>query len=122
MSGEATSGSEAGRNGPQWIHALILLLVIAFGASLRITAMLDTTLVSPLEGDSNGYVSAAYNLRQFGVFSSEHTFDQAKPVAPQPNALVRPGYPAMLAPLLLLQRDWRGWMNMWPACLAGTRS
>jgi 4-amino-4-deoxy-L-arabinose transferase-like glycosyltransferase len=97
MNAETASPGETGRPGQRWIHALALLLVIAFGASLRITAMLDTRLVSPLEGDSTGYVAAAYNLRQFGVFSNEHSFDQAKPVAPRPDALVRPGYPAMLA-------------------------
>ncbi len=86
--------------------ALVLLLVIAFGGSLRLTAALDTDLVSPLQGDSTEYVSAAYNLRQFGVFSSVHDIDRMTPVVPKPDALRDPGYPVMLALLLQGRPDY----------------
>ena len=87
------------------LAALALLVILLLGASLRLRAALETETWPSLQGDSIDYVSAAYNLRQFGVFSHENTWAHATQIAPKPDALRDPGYPAMLALLMPAHPD-----------------
>lgn len=83
------------------VTALLLLVVLAFAAHLRLRAAHETIVWPPLQGDSVKYVSMAYNLDQYGIFSVERTWTKADlPPPPAPTALTPPGYPWLLSLVL----------------------
>jgi 4-amino-4-deoxy-L-arabinose transferase-like glycosyltransferase len=98
LSTAAPGAPRAGTRPPLLLLSLLLVLVVA--AHLRLRAANETELAPPLQGDSVQYVSMAFNLRHFGVVSTENTWAVADAVAPRPDALRAPGYPALLATLL----------------------
>jgi 4-amino-4-deoxy-L-arabinose transferase-like glycosyltransferase len=81
---------------PGLLTALVLLLVLALGAHLRLRAAHETVVWPPLQGDSVRYVAVAYNLRHFGTVSQQVTWNVPDAPAPKPDALSPPGYPALL--------------------------
>ncbi|HEY2345303.1 MAG TPA: glycosyltransferase family 39 protein [Xanthomonadaceae bacterium] len=88
---------------PSWhrvLAAFALVVILLLGASLRLRAALETETSPALQGDSVDYVSAAYNIRQFDVFSHENLWAKNVQSAPKPRAFINPGYPAMLALLM----------------------
>ncbi len=84
------------------VHRSLLLglaVIMLLGGYLRVEAAMKTVVPYPIRADALNYFSYAYNLRHHGVYSRTPTFGNAAPdVAPQPDALVTPGYPAMLLP------------------------
>jgi len=88
------------------LFVLTLLAIVLAGASLRFRAALGTEPRPALQGDSGDYVSAAYNLRHFGVFSRDNLWSKETQATPRPDAVCEPGYPAMLALLLPEKPDW----------------
>ncbi len=105
---EADPGpAEAGRPRLRLVFGLLLIVVLAVAAHMRLRAAFETVVSPPLRGDSIGYVSAAYNMKTFGVFSKALTWSQPAPSAPAPDAILSPGYPAVLAVLLEDRPDYR---------------
>jgi hypothetical protein len=76
----------------RYLAALVVVLALA----LRVFYTLDVRAPSDIRGDINDYVSYAWNLKQFGVFSS---------VPPgledvRPDSYRGPGYPLFLAAIM----------------------
>jgi len=72
----------------------ILLAILAF--SLRIAYQNNTVPDAPVRADAISYVSAAYNLAHFGVYSTKPPTVENK--APPPDNERTPGYPLFLYP------------------------
>ncbi len=89
--------AKAGRSQLQLVLGLLLIVVLAVAAHLRLRAAFETLVWPPLQGDSVRYVSAAYNLSTFRVFSQSLTWDKATATTPVSDAVLSPGYPALLA-------------------------
>ena len=81
---------------PRWVM-LFVLLVVVLGCYLRLIAMEQTRIEDPIRGDARIYVSYAFNLQHFGVFSNQIPDTPEK--APVPDAFVPPGYPLFLSEL-----------------------
>jgi len=77
-----------------WVLAA-LSVTILLAAYLRLGAVLQTIYEVPLRADALDYVSYAYNLREFGVYSKEPSFLVPAKI-PKPDALRTPGYPVFL--------------------------
>ncbi len=80
----------------------ILLAVIIFLASfLRIEMVQDTLVKYPIRADARDYYFAAYNLKQFGVYSTAaYSVDSVPTDEPRPDALRPPGYPLFIYPFI----------------------
>lgn len=93
------------------LHGLLILFVLCLSAYIQLTVATRTVLANPLVADSGRYFSYAYNLENFGVYSSQVTWDpQYDEGALQPDAIRSPAYPAFL--LLVARpepsREWAG--------------
>ena len=76
---------------------LLILLVLCLSAYIQTTIASRTALVNPLTADSGRYFSYAYNVTNFGVYSSQVTWDPAHSEGNLPSDAIRsPGYPAFL--------------------------
>ena len=79
------------------VAAFILLLLSVF---LQFSVVLSTQVNNPFRLDAGKYVSYAYNLKHFHVFSHAETWKGsgvAEMAAPAPDKLTLPGYPAFLS-------------------------
>jgi len=95
-SGNAFEFRGADSSSRRWTGVLLALIVL-LGAHLRLDASLKTIIPYPVRADAAKYFSYAFNLRHYGVYSQEPTFAADESVrAPKPDAIVAPGYPAML--------------------------
>lgn len=72
--------------------ALLLLFSVALG--LRLLYQQESVVNNPLRADAGKYVSAAYNLHQFGVYSLEPPREDLSP--PDSRTDLSPGYPLFL--------------------------
>lgn len=80
--------------GARVVAVLGLLLLSAF---VQLTVVRDTRINKPIRADAEKYVSYAYNLDHSGVFSHANTWQSAdESIAPAPDKLTLPGYPAFL--------------------------
>lgn len=79
------------------IHHLILVLVLAIAAFVQLTTVSRTTVISPLHADAADYFSYAWNLRDYGTYSSARTWPpMTHPESIAPDKLRSPGYPLFL--------------------------
>lgn len=72
---------------------ILLVLIIAAAASLRLGAATETRVQAPLRADAGDYATYAYNLKHHGVYSRQKPSGDS---APAPDALRAPGYPLFL--------------------------
>jgi len=80
-------------------HWLGLLVVLCIAAWVQVTAIRETRLLNAGGPDAAAYVSYAYNLREFGVYSRTRTWDGRGNV-PIPDSVSTPGYPLFLSAFL----------------------
>ncbi|WP_312226385.1 glycosyltransferase family 39 protein [Stutzerimonas nitrititolerans] len=87
---------------------LFFALIILLGAWLRFEASTDSVVEHPIRADATKYVSYAYNMTHWNTYSQTATFRNPNGSAkPEPDAVVNPGYPALLALILgKLEPDW----------------
>jgi 4-amino-4-deoxy-L-arabinose transferase-like glycosyltransferase len=83
-----------------WLHWLLLGVILLVAAELRFGCVVLSVYDPPVSGDSVKYISAAYNLERYGVFSSVDTWRVAAERAPAPDAMLPVGYPVLLSWLL----------------------
>jgi hypothetical protein len=84
-----------------WSASLCLLLVLLLGLYLRLATAVDTQVDRPIRNDAKDYVAYAWNLKLFGVYSSDSsTFLKMPAVAPKPDAARPPAYPWLLRALM----------------------
>ncbi len=68
---------------------------------MRIFMVSTTTMDDPIRADAKEYYFYAYNLKQFGVFSSKPIPASINSrISPQPDAARTPGYPLFLLPFV----------------------
>jgi 4-amino-4-deoxy-L-arabinose transferase-like glycosyltransferase len=77
-----------------------LACILALSAFLQWTTVRETHVLAPGRPDAASYVSYAYNLRTFGVYSRTNTWSGETASTPRPDAVSPPGYPLFLAPFL----------------------
>ncbi len=78
---------------------IALLFLVAF--SIRIRFQTETIVDHPIRADAREYLIGAYNLRYFGVFSTEPP--SSPNLVPRPNASRVPGYSLFLS--LFMDKD-----------------
>jgi 4-amino-4-deoxy-L-arabinose transferase-like glycosyltransferase len=102
----------------RWIAAALVVLCAAW---VQFTTARETHVPVPGGPDARAYVSYAYNLRQFGVYSRERTWESAIPARPHPDAISTPGYPLFLVPFLNDRPDLEFMARVvWVQALLGT--
>lgn len=79
---------------------ILLVLILLCSALIQWTTIRETHVVAPARPDAASYVSYAYNLREYGVYSRAHTWASLAPSTPVADAVSPPGYPLFLAPFL----------------------
>jgi hypothetical protein len=86
------------RQGPwRFLPLFGLLLVLLLGLYLRLATVTGTRVDRPIRNDAKDYVAYAWNLKFFGVYSSDNSTFFSKPAsAPQPDAERPPAYPLLL--------------------------
>ena len=82
---------------------LLLVLITALGAILRVQVVTQTSVIDPIRADARKYVLYAWNLTQLGTYSWSDAALQGQPEDVKPDALVTPGYPLFLS--LFLDKD-----------------
>ncbi|QNK00379.1 ArnT family glycosyltransferase [Dyella telluris] len=88
-----------------WRFLWVAVSLLALG--LRWAYLTQMTVDYPLRGDAGQYVSYAWNLAHHGVFSKS-TPGGANVV---PDSFRDPGYPSLLAGVMLLQNDFVPWYH-----------
>ena len=84
----------------RYIAILALFIVLGVGLHLRLQAVFQTYVIAPVRSDAADYVSYAYNMTRFGVYSRTLTVFQKNVEIPEPDAVRNPGYALMLIPFL----------------------
>ena len=83
---------------PSWVLAALIVL---FGAYLRVVAVVETRVDHPIRADAAEYFLSAYNLVEYGVYSSSPA-RLRDPNAPlTPDSIRVPGLPMIIAPFVL---------------------
>lgn len=87
--------------GTTTLFRISVILIILLGAWLRFDTAFSTVVVQPIRADAAKYVSYAYNINHFSIYSHAPSSNPGTQTSqPVPDALVTPGYPAFLALLL----------------------
>ncbi len=78
---------------------ILLLLILGFGAWLRLTALIQSEVFNSVRGDARSYFLYAANIRESATYSRDlpELVTRKKPVA---DAVVAPGYPFFVAATL----------------------
>jgi 4-amino-4-deoxy-L-arabinose transferase-like glycosyltransferase len=81
---------------PEYLRFLGTVILFAIAMGLRLGAINDTVIDSPIRADATNYYNYALNLKY------HHTYSKAKfsDNEPLPDALSGPGYPAFLVPFV----------------------
>ena len=103
ISNQTEKNTEVRARARRYIAILALFIVLGIGLHLRLQAVLQTSIIAPVRSDAADYVSYAYNMTMFGVYSRTLTIFQKNAEIPEPDAVRNPGYPLMLIPFL---REW----------------
>jgi 4-amino-4-deoxy-L-arabinose transferase-like glycosyltransferase len=97
------SGAVGVSNSPSRLPSslqLVVLLILLISAWIQWTTARETRVNGPGRPDAASYVSYAYNLREFGVYSRERTWNASNPSPPVADAISTPGYPLFLTAFL----------------------
>jgi 4-amino-4-deoxy-L-arabinose transferase-like glycosyltransferase len=79
---------------------LLLGLILCMSAYLQLTVASRSDFANPLAADAGRYFSYAYNLRHFGIYSSQVKWDPSHDEGKvEPDKIRTPGYPLVLAML-----------------------
>jgi 4-amino-4-deoxy-L-arabinose transferase-like glycosyltransferase len=84
---------------------LALALVLLCSAFIQYTAVTETKVIAPARPDAASYVSYAYNLREYGVYSRAHTWLTPTLAPPVADDVSPPGYPLFLSIFLTDKPD-----------------
>lgn len=87
-------------NGAGALRRLTLIgctAIVLLSAWIQLRVLAGTDVVQPIRADAASYVSYAWNMREYRTFSRARTWQSEAPVAPAPDKLTLPGYPAFLA-------------------------
>jgi len=96
-------------------------LIVLFAAWVQFTTARETHVPVPGGPDAQSYVSYAYNLRTFGIYSSERTWKSDVASPPRADAISTPGYPLFLTPFLEGRPDLEFMARVvWAQALLGT--
>lgn len=71
-----------------------LAAIFILGLFLRFSVLAGTVVVDPVRADAKKYVTYAYNLSHYGVYSGQGSSNVEK--LPVPDAVIMPGYPIYL--------------------------
>jgi 4-amino-4-deoxy-L-arabinose transferase-like glycosyltransferase len=83
----------------QVLIGLILIAIFSIGLNLRIQMVQQTIVDHPIRADAADYYLYAYNLTQYGVYSSQRP-GQFEAEKPTPDAQRNPGYALFLLPFV----------------------
>ena len=76
---------------------MTLLLILTLSAFIQFSVVTRTTASMPMNSDAADYLSYAYNVKNFGVYSSVLTWaEEAPPSKLAPDSFRPPGYPLFL--------------------------
>lgn len=73
-----------------------LALMLLCSALIQWTTVRETRVIAPASPDAASYVSYAYNLREYGVYSRTNTWSSTPTQAPFADDVSPPGYPLFL--------------------------
>jgi hypothetical protein len=90
-------------NNSNWV-CLALIVIILLGLSLRMRAVLETEVDLPFRADAGQYYMYAYNLNNYGLYSSSFDGYGIKNANLKLDSYRTPGYPLFLA-LFVNDRD-----------------
>lgn len=76
----------------------VLLLILLIGSYLRVVAVAETVVASPIRADARDYYIAALNVQKWKVYSREFSGAQA----PEPDQFRPPAYSFIISPLVEL--------------------
>ena len=79
---------------------VFLFAILLCSSLIQWITVWETHVIAPGRPDAASYVSYAYNLREFGIYSREHTWSSYTPSRPMPDAISTPGYPIFLTMFL----------------------
>ena len=74
-----------------------LAAIFILGLFLRFSVLAGTVVDTPVRADAKKYVTYAYNLSQYGVYSGQNTLNNDPSEQPKPDAVITPGYPVYLS-------------------------
>ncbi|MEX2164140.1 MAG: glycosyltransferase family 39 protein [Sulfuricaulis sp.] len=80
---------------PRYGYVLMAILLVAF--DLRIQAVVNTVVDTPVRADAREYVLYAHNLQNYGVYSRTNTFVTGEQAIPVPDAKRTPLFPLFIA-------------------------
>jgi len=73
-----------------------LAIIMLLGLHLRLQAVRQTVVDTPIRADARGYVFYAINLNVFHAYSRSPDAIEGKTATPQPDAVCNPAYPLFL--------------------------
>ncbi len=79
---------------------VVLVAILLCSALIQWTNIRETHVVAPGRPDAASYVSYAYNLREYGVYSRDRTWNAPTPSRPVADSVSPPGYPLFLVPFM----------------------
>lgn len=90
------------------VRSALIVIVLVAGLVLRVQAVQQTVVDTPVRADARDYFVYAINMKAFGVYSRSDSGFKEDPVMPEPDNFRPPMYPIMLAKLidLPLQGDY----------------
>ena len=74
-----------------------LAAIFILGLFLRFSVLAGTVVDTPVRADAKKYVTYAYNLSHYGVYSGQNTLNNHPSEQPKPDAVITPGYPVYLS-------------------------
>ena len=74
-----------------------VFVVVLLSLDMRVRAVRDTVVDTPLRADAGQYFVYAYNLRHHGVYSRDRSAYFDPRVSPEPDAVRSPGYPLFIS-------------------------
>lgn len=80
-----------------WISMAVLIVIATF---LRVEALSNTVVDSPIRADARDYFFYGYNIQQHGVYSSSSVGFLNPKTVPEPDAVRSPGYGTFIAVFL----------------------
>jgi 4-amino-4-deoxy-L-arabinose transferase-like glycosyltransferase len=93
-----TGSGAAGKHGG--VHRLVFLLLLVIAAFVQLTTVSRTWVDTPLLGEPGSYFSYAWNLQEYGTYSSARSWPpMSRPASVQADKQRPPGYPLFIRAL-----------------------